>query len=363
VQIELPLLQHVLGTFKFVPIVVGQLDLKTTRRMGRIISGLIDERTLVIASSDFTHYGLNYGYVPFVRDVPERIKKLDMDAWEHIRNKDLDGFFDYIDRTGATICGRHAIGLLLAMLPSDAEGHLLHYDTSGRISGDWSNSVSYLTVAFTGKWPKREPVKVDEQKQERIDLSVDEKRKLLRLARATLKFALEHGRVPSVEELGIEVTPALEQIAGAFVTLHKHGRLRGCIGEIVPTRPLYKAVMAQAINAGLRDTRFAPVSLAELAEIDFEISVLTPPEPVSSYKEIIIGKHGIVLEKSGASAVYLPQVAAEQGWDLDTTLTNLSRKAGLPPDAWRSDCSFRVFEAIVFSEKELMGEAQLGEKE
>ncbi len=359
VQIALPLLQHVLGQFKFVPVVVGQLDLETTRRMARILAGMIDGRTLVAASSDFTHYGLNYGFVPFVRDVPDNLKKLDMGAWERIRKKDLAGFFDYIGDTDATICGRHAIGLLLAMLPSDAEAHLLHYDTSGRISGDWTNSVSYLAIAFTGKWPKMERVQV--QADERIELSVEEKRRLLCLARATLTFALEHGRMAAVDELGIEITPAMQQIAGAFVTLHKGGRLRGCIGEIIPTRPVYKAVMAQAINAGLRDTRFLPVSRAELPELELEVSVLTPPRPVSSHNEIELGKHGIVLEKHGASAVYLPQVAVEQGWDLATTLTNLSRKAGLPPDAWRSGCSFCVFEAIVFSEKQLLGEEQRGE--
>ena len=352
VQIELPLLQHVLGEFRFVPIVVGQLDQPTMRRMGTILHGLVDDQTLVVASSDFTHYGPNYGYQPFHEQIAENLKKLDMGAWERIRAKNLSGFFDYIAQTGTTICGRYAIGVLLAMLPEDAEAHLLHYDTSGRVGGDYTNSVSYLAIAFTGQWPKGEPAALESGSSRRA-LSADDRAKLLKLARMTLTYALQHSKVPLPSDLNVEITGPMKQIAGAFVTLKKHGQLRGCIGEIFPIRPLYKAVMAQAINAGLADRRFPPVQASELDEIEFEISVLTPPHSVSSYKQIVIGRHGIVLKKDGRSAVFLPQVAIEQGWDLETTLNHLARKAGLPEDAWREGASFDVFEAIVFSESEL----------
>ncbi|NOX54605.1 MAG: AmmeMemoRadiSam system protein B [Planctomycetes bacterium] len=352
VQIELPLLQHVLGRFQFVPIVVGQLDQPTMRRMGNILHGLVDDQTLVVASSDFTHYGPNYGYQPFRGDVADNLKKLDMGAWKQIRQKDLGGFFGYIAQTGTTICGRHAIGVLLSMLPDDAEAHLLHYDTSGHVGGDYTNSVSYLAIAFTGRWPKGEPAELGSGLGRRA-LSTEDKQKLLKLARLTLSYALEHSKVPLPSDLDVEITGPMKQIAGAFVTLKKHGELRGCIGEIFPIRPLYKAVMAQAINAGLADRRFPPVRASELDEIEFEISVLTPPHSVSSYKDIVIGRHGIVLKKDGRSAVFLPQVAVEQGWDLETTLNHLARKAGLQEDAWREGASFDVFEAIVFSESEL----------
>ncbi|HID23498.1 MAG TPA: AmmeMemoRadiSam system protein A, partial [Planctomycetaceae bacterium] len=352
VQIELPLLQQVLGRFQFVPIVVGQLDRPTMRRMGHILHGLVDEQTLVVASSDFTHYGPNYGYQPFRSDVAENLKKLDMGAWKHIRHKDLDGFFRYVAQTGTTICGRYAVGVLLAMLPQAAEAHLLHYDTSGRVGGDYTNSVSYLAIAFAGRWAKAEPV-APENGSARRALSAEDKAKLLELARRTLSYVLEHSRVPLPSDLDVEITGPMKQIAGVFVTLKKHGRLRGCIGEIFPIRPLYKAVMAQAINAGLADRRFPPVRASELDEIEFEISVLTPPRSVSSYQDIVIGRHGIVLKKAGRSAVFLPQVAVEQGWDLEATLNHLARKAGLTQEAWREEASFDVFEAIVFSESEL----------
>ncbi len=349
VQIQLPWLQTVLKEFRFVPIVVGQLDRPTMRRIANILHGVVDRDTLVVASSDFTHYGPNYGYTPFRKDVPENLKKLDMGAWERIQRKDFDGFFDYIAETGTTICGRYAIGVLLSMLPKNASARLLHYDTSGHVGGDYTNSVSYLAVAFGGQWPaETSPLEAEQ----RVQFSDKDKQLLLRLARETLVWTLKNKRVPLPSDLDLEITSPMKTIAGVFVTLKKHGELRGCIGEIFPTRPLYKAVIAEAVNAGLADPRFPPVTLSELDELTIEISVLTPPKRVDSWKDIIIGRHGIVLRKDGKGAVFLPQVAIEQGWDLETTLTHLARKAGLPGDAWRQGASFQVFEAVVFGEKE-----------
>lgn len=354
VQIELPLLQHVLSEFQFVPIVVGDLDRPTMRRIGCILRGLIDPQTLVVTSSDFTHYGANFGYVPFRDDVEEQLKELDGGAIEQVCREDLDGLFDYVETTGATICGRCAIGVLISMLPSDAEVHMLHYATSGEVLGDFSSSVSYCAFAISGKWPKADRAATV---GESAALAPSDQDRLLRLARATLTHVLEEKEIPTAEQLGIEITPAMKQVYGAFVTLHKDGRLRGCIGEIIPTRPVYRAVMAQALNAGLKDYRFPPVEPSELEDIDFEISVLTPARSVASVSEIVLGTHGIILEKGNHTAVFLPQVAAEQGWDLETTLTHLSQKAGLPGNAWREGASFEVFEAIVFGERQKTAEA------
>jgi len=349
VQIELPLLQRALDSFRFVPVVVGQLDRSATQKIGAVLRGLVDRKTLVVASSDFTHYGPNFDYVPFTDNVPENLKKLDAGAIEHIGKKDVNGFLDYIEETGATVCGQYSIGVMLAILPADAEMHVVHYDTSGHMTGDYSNSVSYYSVAFCGKWTEAEPVA---PRAETSDLSAADKTSLLKLARATLTFVLKNWKMPTTDQLDVEIAPAMKRISGVFVTLHKKGQLRGCIGEIFPSRPLYKAVMTQAINAGLNDRRFPQVKASELGDIDFEISVLTPPQPVASAADIVVGKHGVVLKKAERSAVFLPQVAVEQDWDRETMLTELSQKAGLPADAWREGASFEVFEAIVFGEKE-----------
>jgi AmmeMemoRadiSam system protein A len=142
----------------------------------------------------------------------------------------------------------------------------------------------------------------------------------------------------------------MRPIRAAFVTLKKDSLLRGCIGDIFPQRPLYKSVILNAIHACVNDRRFVPVSPDECNDITIEISALTPPAPVESSSDIRIGIDGVVLNKDGHSAVFLPQVAPEQGWNLDQTLTHLSQKAGLPAEAWKEGASFLVFQAVVFGE-------------
>jgi AmmeMemoRadiSam system protein A len=137
--------------------------------------------------------------------------------------------------------------------------------------------------------------------------------------------------------------------AGAFVTLKKGGELRGCIGYIQPHRPLYQAVLQNGANAARNDHRFQPVAAEELDDLIIEVSVLTLPQKIDSYQEFEVGKQGIVLTKAGRKAVFLPEVAVEQGWNREQTLTNLSRKAGLPASAWREGASFQVFENQKFS--------------
>lgn len=350
VQIQIPLLQEALNGFKLVPIVVGQLDEEAAREMGRILAGLIDEDTLVVASSDFTHYGPRFRYTPFEDNVLENLKKLDLGAWDAIADKDLGGFRAYCEKTGATICGRNAIGVLLAMLPDSFEPHRIAYDTSANLTGDTANSVSYLSAAFSGDWPRIAPAPAP-RAESRPSLTDEDKSRLLKLARGVLEDYVKNGKTATPETLGIELTPGMKRVMGAFVTLNENGELRGCIGEIFPRRPLYKAVMDHAVNAAVHDYRFRPVTADELPEIEMDISALTPPRPVDSYNNIMLGKHGMVLEKNGRSAVFLPQVAPEQGWNLEQTLSHLAMKAGLPADAWKDGASFTVFEAIVFSEK------------
>jgi AmmeMemoRadiSam system protein A len=139
-------------------------------------------------------------------------------------------------------------------------------------------------------------------------------------------------------------------VRGLFVTLTKHKRLRGCMGNILGTHPLAEGVAVQALVSAFDDPRFPPVGADEMGEIDIEISVLTPLAPVAGPDEIEVGRHGVLLEKHGHRAVFLPQVATEQGWNRDTFLSQLCRKAGLGPDEWRSGAKLEVFEAQVFGE-------------
>ena len=356
VQVQVPFLQHMLKDFTLVPILTGHLDEKTTRAIADILKQEMDNETLLVISSDFTHYGASYGFIPFTTDIPANIEKLDMSVFDPIRRKDLSGLYRQLDVSRATVCGRCPLGILLAMLPRDAKIHLLKYDTSGRITGDWSASVSYLAAAVTGLWaPDRPPAPkqntvVRPAPAAKPELNPEDKEKLLRLARISIEFWLTNRSKPSPNEVWNELTPGMQQTLGAFVTLKKNGALRGCIGEIIPHREVYKAVIEHAINAAAFDRRFAPLRKEELDAVEIEISALLPPRAVDSYRDIEIGRHGIVLKKGGRQAVFLPQVAAEQGWTLEETLSQLAMKAGLPPDGWKQNAEFMVFEAIVFHE-------------
>ncbi|MGA2071241.1 MAG: AmmeMemoRadiSam system protein B [Sedimentisphaerales bacterium] len=348
VLIQLPLLQYHFGDFKLVPIVAGQCSQATVQQAASILKSLVDSNTLVVASSDFTHYGPTYDYVPFSQNIPEGLKKLDMGAYDYISKLDSTGFSQYCDKTGATICGRVPIAILLSMLPSGTKPELLKYTTSGELTGDFTNSVSYLSVAFHGDWQKQTaiaPAKTDNS------LTDKDKQNLLLLARKTIEFYLQNHRVPSPEQLDISLTEAMKISRAAFVTLKEHSELRGCIGEIYPRQPLYKSVIANAVNAAVNDWRFGPVTRNELAKIKIEISALTVPVPIDSYNKIRLGTDGIILRKGGHSALFLPQVATEQRWDIPTMLTELSLKAGLPADAWKEGATFFVFQAEVFGEE------------
>lgn len=182
-------------------------------------------------------------------------------------------------------------------------------------------------------------------------LTDEEKRALLKAARDSireyLKLSSENFNI--IEEGG----RGLER--GAFVTLHKNGNLRGCIGFIYPQGSLLSSVKRLAVEAAVHDPRFNPVSEDELKEIDIEISVLTLPKRVSKPEDIIMGKDGVIIKKGFRQGVFLPQVADETGWSLEEFLSNLaSSKAGLAEDSWREPSTeLYVFQAVVFGEKEM----------
>ncbi|MBA7622001.1 hypothetical protein ES703_29372 [subsurface metagenome] len=349
VQIELPLLQYSQKDFELVPIVAGKCSLQTITKAGTILRSLVDAETLLVASSDFVHYGRRHGYVPFTENIPENIKQVDMGAYEYIAKLDSKGFLEYKYKTGATICGSIPIAILLSTLGGPVKADLINYVTSGELTGDFTNSVSYLSVAFSGAWqncPEIEP------QASAPELTDEDKKELLSLARKTIVYALRNRRVPQASELGVTISDAMRCPHAAFVTLKKNSQLRGCIGDIFPQRPLYKSVILNAINACVNDKRFPAVAEAECKDITIEISALTAPKPVGSPGDIRTGIDGVVLNKEGHSAVFLPQVAPEQGWDVSQMLTRLSLKAGLPEDAWKEGASFLVFQAVVFGEEE-----------
>ena len=282
--------------------------------------------------------------------VRDKVASADAEAFSFIAGGDPDGFAAFVRKTGATICGHVPIELALRAFPEGASIVRQKYATSSDGDGDYSRFVCYVAATGCVKWPG----------EGRAVLSADDRAYLLRLARAAMEHAVRSGNSPlvrhSLGEGGFPVphSPPKTTLSkmGAFVTLNDKatGALRGCIGEILPMRPLVDAVAARAVDSALHDPRFMPVTERELANLRVEVSALTPPKPVGSWRDIVLGRDGMTLEKGGAFAVFLPQVAPEQGWDLPTTLSYLSRKAGLSADAWREGATFETFQAEVFHE-------------
>lgn len=179
-------------------------------------------------------------------------------------------------------------------------------------------------------------------------LDVKEQKLALELARSTLALYLSEGRLPEPDELGIEGRAIFFEKRAAFVSLHKGGALRGCIGHILPIESLWRSIRSNAVSAAVKDRRFAPVKMEELPALELEVSVLTVPRPIDEPLTFEVGRHGILMERGGNRAVFLPQVAPEQGWDAEATLNHLSLKAGLDAGGWRDpSAKFKIFSAQV----------------
>ncbi len=178
-----------------------------------------------------------------------------------------------------------------------------------------------------------------------------EKKYLLDLVKQALLVAVKEKRRLNQDELAPIPNGILNEKMGAFVTYHKQinntNNLRGCIGLMQAEYPLWLSVLAMAYSAAVEDHRFSPIIEAEIPAIHYDITVLGPSFP-SSKEQIVLGKHGIILKAQGRSAVFLPHVPIEQGWDLETTLAHLAIKAGLPKNIWQEDlCEFYCFEGLV----------------
>jgi AmmeMemoRadiSam system protein A len=180
-----------------------------------------------------------------------------------------------------------------------------------------------------------------------MELSNDEKKLLLKVARESIRKEFEDVKIPDVN---FAKHPKLKMELGAFVTLKTNNDLRGCIGYIVGQKPLYETIIEAAKQAAFGDPRFIPLNKEEFEKIDIEISVLSPFEPIQSYDEIEVGKHGLLLDEGGR-AVLLPQVATEQNYNRAEFLTALCHKAGLYGDYWKERMlKIKVFTAFVFGE-------------
>ncbi|MDO9573329.1 MAG: AmmeMemoRadiSam system protein B [Candidatus Omnitrophota bacterium] len=363
VEVQLPFLQSVLGDFKIVPVVIGDCSLVTCKKIASLFKEAIGTRKdiLLVVSTDLYH-----GY-----DILEA-DKTDMLTLELIKKMDYEGLYYSLRDTKAQACGGFATVIALNIAKEagyDLVEVLNHTNsavvTGQNVSGQWTVGYASIIVynpAPRAYWPDpigmdRHPPRVGELrgyalvgKGENM-LNNQQRKKLLEIARASINTYLQTGKKMEFSE----TDPVLKQEMGAFVTLDKHGELRGCIGNLTANQPLYLTIRDMAVEAAVHDPRFSALTLLELKDIDIEISALSPLKRVDSAERIELGKHGVFLRKGYQSGVFLPQVATETGWSKEEFLNNLcAQKAGLAPDAWKDKSTeLYIFEAEVFSESKI----------
>ena len=342
VEVELPFLQKVLVDFKIVPIVMGDCTLSTCQKLANLLKQAIAGRSdvLVVVSTDMYH---GYDY--------EEAEKMDNLTLVALKNMDAHNLYYGLREGKMQLCG--GFGAVSALILAKELGHdklkVLNYTNSAmvtdkKIKGIWT--VGYASCAIDQA--KSLPAG---RQGETMLLNNEQRKKLLEIARRSIETYLKTGKKLEVAE----TDPALLKDMGAFVTLRKDGELRGCIGHMVGSQPLYLTVRDMAIEAATGDPRFSPLNLAELKDIEIEISALSPLEKVDSADKIQMGVHGVIVKRGFHSGVFLPQVATETGWSKEEFLSNLcSHKAGLPADAWKDPSTeLYVFTAEVFSEQDI----------
>ncbi len=337
-EIQVPFLQKAAAAAAVTGLYVGPMSAEERARAADELAALWRPGTVFLVSSDFTHYGPDFGYVPFPADrkVASRLRELDFDCIHAAGSIDSGLFLKTIAQRRATVCGVDPIALLLDVLHRLTSGRafqeVLDYQTSGDIGNDFRHSVSYAALGF---YPR-----------EVFDLDVADAQALLDSAERTLGCLRATGRR---EPVPARRSPALSARRGVFVSLHREGELLGCVGNTVGRECLAIDTAELALASALDDPRFEPAISSE-GLIDIEISILTPLRRLGDPSRFCCGRDGGLLEIGGRSGLLLPQVASGRGWGADQFLAALARKSLLGPRAWLDPrAHLSVFEAQVFS--------------
>jgi len=340
-EVQLPFLQRFFTFYSslstqemppIVPIVISTNDYDKLKRIAEVLKPYFTDENLFVISSDFSHY-------PSYEDAYE----VDAKTGKAIETGDVEEFIATINanaRSGkrnlhTSACGEFAIITLMLMLDQNYEVKHLVYQNSGDIDNhDHSRVVGYHSFAIL------------RNDNTGFTLSDADKKALKEIAFNSIRDSLD-GKPIAQPTLTSDLLP-LTSKCGAFVSLHKHGHLRGCIGHFGEDYPLHEIVAEMARAAAFEDPRFMPVTRDELDDLDIEISVLTPMRRIQSLEEFELHRHGIYIKKGYRSGTFLPQVADEVNWTKEEFVGHCSQdKAGLGWDGWR-DAELYVYEAIVF---------------
>lgn len=318
-EIQLPFLQTILkNDWQLIPIIAGQVSEKEINSAAKIINKLIDEETILIISTDLSHYHLK-----------KEANEIDKICLKSIKNLEFN--------PECEACGEVPLKLLFEIGKEiNWQSEILNYSDSGDVSGD-EEVVGYVSAVLTGE------VKNNLEKNE---YSQEEREYLLKLARDTIQYAFENnGKLMPVQN----IPDKLKEKRGVFVTLHKENKLRGCIGYIEAVEELYKAVQSNALSAAFNDNRFNPLEKNELKDCEIEISILTIPQKteLTKIKENI---DGVILRQNNNQATYLPQVWEDISGPAEF-YGSLCIKAGLQADCYTDpETEFYKYQAEIFKE-------------
>lgn len=340
-EVQLPFLQYYLkNDFRIVPIILGPSTGDTPQKLATALKPYLNGKNLFVISTDFSHYPSYKNACMVDLATAEAIQtnspaKL-LATLERNKSADIPGL-------ATSLCGWSSVLTLLYMTEKmhHVTVDLIQYKNSGDSPfGEKDRVVGYYSIAFN--------VADSSDKVGDFILFDEDKNYLLKLARNTISDYIRKGITtePEPDELSL----ALKTPCGAFVTLNKDGKLRGCIGRFDPEQPLWKVVQSMAIAAATQDYRFDPVMSGEVDDIEIEISVLTPLKRIKSADEFVLGKQGIYIKKGNQTGTFLPQVADTTGWNKVEFLSHCAQdKAGIGWNGWKS-AELYTYEALVFKE-------------
>lgn len=345
VEVQLPFLQyHLNKPFKIVPIVIGTQSESTCKKIAEVLKPYFTSENLFVISSDFSHYPTYSGALEADKRTGDAVSKNSPDQFINAIRKNAS---ENIEGLVTSCCGWGTV-LTLLDLTSESPGitaeHVKYINSGDTSYGDKKQVVGYHSFVFKREKPAK-------SRPNDFSLSQHDQITLLTLARNSIENHFQNKGLPEIDTTTLSV--ALKTPCGAFVTLNKNNKLRGCIGQFIPTDPLYKVVEQMALAAAFRDYRFEPLQKQEMSQVELEISVLTPLKKIANIDEFELGKHGIYMVKDGRSGTFLPQVAKETGWDVNEFMGHCARdKAGIGWNGWK-DATLYTYEALVFNEKEL----------
>jgi len=297
IEVQLPFLQYFKRDIKIVPIMLAYATGAIYKEIGKELAKAIKElnkEVVIIASSDMTHY-----------EPQESAQRKDTQAIDAILDLNEDELLKRVDELNISMCGyAPAVSLISAAKELGATGaELVRYQTSGDIIGDYSSVVGYAGIIITAMHP------------------------LAKLAKKTVETFVKEGKTPEPEEL----TPEIKERAGVFVSIHKFGELRGCIGTFEPQkRNVAQEIIANATNSATRDPRFLPIAPSELKHLSYSVDVLTAPEPIQSQDQLDPKKYGVIVEAGFRRGLLLPDLEGVDSVDYQIEICR--QKAGIMPN-------------------------------